>query len=253
MSEFGDRVRLVVRDFPLSQHANARKAAEAAEAAREQGKYWEYAAVLFRNQSALGVDKLRQYATEVGLDRARFDASLDSGKFAEKVQRDLVDGRKLGINGTPTLYINGKRISDNSYASLKSAIETALKAQATLKARTKDMIHRLRILELICVICVELLLNHANVSFSLHSRIQIQTFRTQLSGLVLLQPTVILRQKQTAVRAWSTITFLHSLYYRAKVIVVEQAIELREVNIRDALVTANDEHVLIVLVQSMLR
>ena len=67
VSEFGDRVRLVVREFPLSQHANARKAAEAAEAAREQGKYWEYATVLFRNQSALSVDKLRQYATEVGL------------------------------------------------------------------------------------------------------------------------------------------------------------------------------------------
>ena len=133
VSEFGDRVRLVVRDFPLSQHANARKAAEAAEAAREQGKYWEYATVLFRNQSALGVDKLKQYATEVGLDRTRFDASLESGKFAEKVQRDLVDGRKLGVNGTPTLYINGKRMSDNSYASLKSAIEIALKAQASLR------------------------------------------------------------------------------------------------------------------------
>ncbi|HEY0728651.1 MAG TPA: thioredoxin domain-containing protein, partial [Pyrinomonadaceae bacterium] len=127
VSEFGDRVRLVVRDFPLSQHANARKAAEAAEAAREQGKYWEYASVLFRNQSALGVDKLRQYATEVGLDRARFDASLESGKFSDKVQRDVIDGRKLGINGTPTLYINGRRLSDNSYETLKSAIEAALK------------------------------------------------------------------------------------------------------------------------------
>src|SRR5215213_2349424 len=133
VSEFGDRVRLVVRDFPLSQHANARKAAEAAEAAREQGKYWEYATVLFRNQSALGVDKLRQYATDLGLDRTRFDASLDSGKFAEQVQRDLVDGRKLAINGTPTLYINGKRVSDNSYESVKSVIEAALKPQATLR------------------------------------------------------------------------------------------------------------------------
>lgn len=129
VSEFGDRLKLVVRDFPLSQHANARKAAEAAEAAREQGKYWEYAAVLFRNQSALGVDKLKQYATELGLDRAKFDAALDSGKFAEKIQRDLADGRKLGINGTPTLYVNGKRISDNSYESLKSAVEAALKAE----------------------------------------------------------------------------------------------------------------------------
>lgn len=133
VSEFGDRVRLVVRDFPLSQHANARRAAEAAEAAREQGKYWEYVSVLFRNQSALGVDKLREYATQVGLDRTKFDASLDSSKFSEKVQRDLIDGRKLGINGTPTLYINGKRLSNNSYETLKSAIEQALKTEA--KAR----------------------------------------------------------------------------------------------------------------------
>jgi protein-disulfide isomerase len=130
VKEFGDRVRLVMRDFPLSQHANARKAAEAAEAAREQGKYWEYADVLFRNQSALGVDKLRQYASEVGLDRAKFDAALDSGKFAEKVQRDVVDGHRLGVNGTPTLYLNGKRLADNSYESVKSAIETVLNRSA---------------------------------------------------------------------------------------------------------------------------
>jgi protein-disulfide isomerase len=133
VNEFKDQVRLVVRDFPLSQHANARKAAEAAEAAREQGKYWEYAAVLFRNQSALGADKLRQYATDLGLDRAKFDASLDSGKFAEKIQRDVFDGRKLGINGTPTLYVNGKRVSDNSYEILKSTIEAILKAEASVK------------------------------------------------------------------------------------------------------------------------
>jgi len=119
-------VRLVVRDFPLSQHADAPKAAEAAEAAREQGKYWEYIAVLFRNQSALEVNKLKQYATEVGLDRARFDAALDSSKFAEKVERDLLDGQRLGVNGTPAFYINGKRITDRSYEGLKATIEAAL-------------------------------------------------------------------------------------------------------------------------------
>ena len=84
--------------------------------------------MLFRNQSALGVDKLKQYATELGLDRARFDASLDSGKFAENVKRDVLDGRKLGINGTPTLYVNGKRVSDRSYDALKATIESTLKA-----------------------------------------------------------------------------------------------------------------------------
>ncbi len=82
--------------------------------------------MLFRNQSALSVDKLKQYATELGLDRARFDSSLDSGKFADKVQRDVLDGRKLGVNGTPTLYVNGKRVSDRSYEALKATIESSL-------------------------------------------------------------------------------------------------------------------------------
>ena len=130
VSEFGNRVRFVIRDFPLTQHADAPKAAEAAEAAREQGKYWEYIAVLFRNQSALEVDKLKQYASDLKLDGARFNAALDSGKFAEKVQRDMLDGDKLGVNGTPTLYINGRRVSDRSYEALKATIEAALKANA---------------------------------------------------------------------------------------------------------------------------
>ncbi|HEX5706259.1 MAG TPA: thioredoxin domain-containing protein [Pyrinomonadaceae bacterium] len=136
MREYGDRVRLVVRDFPLSQHADAVKAAEAAEAAREQGKYWEYVAVLFRNQSALGADKLKLYATQLGLDRARFDAALDSGKHAEKVERDVLDGQKLGVNGTPTFYVNGKRLSERSYEGLKAAIEAALKAKGATPRNT---------------------------------------------------------------------------------------------------------------------
>jgi protein-disulfide isomerase len=125
--EYGDKVRLVARDYPLEQHANAAKAAEAAEAAREQGKYWEYVAILFKNQSALEVAKLKEYATQVGLDRAKFDQALDSGKFADKIQRDLREGDKLGVNSTPTVFINGKRIRDKSPEGLKAAIDAALK------------------------------------------------------------------------------------------------------------------------------
>jgi protein-disulfide isomerase len=128
MTEYADRVRFVVRDFPLTQHANAQKAAEAAEAAREQGKYWEYIALLFRNQSALQADKLKQYATTLGLDRARFDAALDSGKFAEAVRRDLLDGQKVGVNSTPSFFVNGRRVEDRTYEGLKAAIDAALKA-----------------------------------------------------------------------------------------------------------------------------
>jgi protein-disulfide isomerase len=131
MTEYGDRVRFVVRDFPLQQHADARKAAEAAEAAREQGKYWDFTAILFRNQSALKPEMLKQYAQVIGLDRAKFDAALDSGRFADKVERDLLDGQKLGVNGTPTLFVNGRRAKEITYEGLKAAIETALKPSAS--------------------------------------------------------------------------------------------------------------------------
>ena len=129
IAEYGDRVRFVVRDFPLNMHPDARKAAEAAEAAREQGKYWEYTALLYRNQSSLQVDQLKQYATAVGLDRAKFDAALDSGRFAEKVERDLIDGQKFGVGGTPTFFVNGRRAKDVTYDALKAAIEEALKTK----------------------------------------------------------------------------------------------------------------------------
>jgi protein-disulfide isomerase len=129
VAEYGDRVRLVVRDFPLSMHPNAPKAAEAAEAARAQGKYWEYVTLLFANQGALEVPKLKEYATRAGLDRAKFDAMLDSGQFAAKIERDVYDGNRIGVNATPTLFVNGRPLNDRSYEGLKAAVEAALKGK----------------------------------------------------------------------------------------------------------------------------
>ena len=128
VKEYGNKVRLVTRDFPLSQHTEAFKAAEAAEAARDQGKYWEYIQILLHNQSALTVDKLKGYASELALDRTRFDSALDSGRFAESVQRDIEDGVKLGINGTPAIFINGRRVSVRGYDELKAVVDAAFKA-----------------------------------------------------------------------------------------------------------------------------
>ncbi|HEX8635595.1 MAG TPA: thioredoxin domain-containing protein [Pyrinomonadaceae bacterium] len=130
VAEYGNRLRLVVRDFPLEQHEFAAKAAEAAEAARAQGKYWEYAAVLFANQKALSVDKLKEYATQVGLDRQKFDAALDSGQMADKVQRDMMDGVRIGVNSTPFFFVNGRATNERSYEGLKAAIEKALGEKA---------------------------------------------------------------------------------------------------------------------------
>jgi protein-disulfide isomerase len=127
LNEYGSKVRLVVRDFPLEQHGDAFKAAEAAEAAREQGKYWEYVALLMRNQSALGADQLKAYASQLSLDRKRFDEALDTGKFADKVQRDLRDGLKYGVAATPSIFINGRLVNQRTYETLKAVIDATLK------------------------------------------------------------------------------------------------------------------------------
>ncbi|HEX8492262.1 MAG TPA: thioredoxin domain-containing protein [Pyrinomonadaceae bacterium] len=130
VKEHDGKVRLVVRDFPLEQHADAYKAAEAAEAAREQGKYWEYVPMLLKNQSKLDVASLKGYASQLALDRQKFDAALDSGKFADKVQRDIRDGLRLGVNGTPTFFVNGRKVSVPTFEALKATVETALKEVA---------------------------------------------------------------------------------------------------------------------------
>jgi protein-disulfide isomerase len=131
--EFGDKVKLVVRNFPLVQHAHAFKAAEASEAAREQGKYWEYTALLFSNQKALEVDKLKEYATRLGLDRKKFDSALDSGRFSPKVKRDMADGEKIGVGSTPSVFINGRRARERTKEGLKAAIEAAIKDREAKK------------------------------------------------------------------------------------------------------------------------
>ena len=134
VKEYDGKVRLVVRDYPLAQHENAFKAAEAAEAAREQGKYWEFASLMFQNQNELGVSKLKEYATRLGLDRKRFDESLDSGKFAAQVQKDMQEGLRIGVNSTPSVYVNGMMIKDRTKEGLKAAVETALKPKAVGRA-----------------------------------------------------------------------------------------------------------------------
>ncbi len=126
LKPYGNRVRFVVRNYPLTQHAQAFKSAEAAVAAREQGKFFEYAAILFKNQAALDVPSLKKYASELKLDRARFDAALDSGNYAATVRHDIADGDLYGVNATPTLFINGVRLNGISQATIQSAIDRAL-------------------------------------------------------------------------------------------------------------------------------
>jgi len=121
----GNKVHFVVRDFPLNMHEWARKAAEAANAANAQGKFFEYIAILFKNQKALDVPSLKKYASEVGLDRASFDAALDRGVYAAEVQKDVEDGELYGVGSTPTIFVNGVQLKILSAEGLRAAIDRA--------------------------------------------------------------------------------------------------------------------------------
>jgi protein-disulfide isomerase len=126
LKTYGPKIRLVVRDFPLQGHANAFKAAEAANAANAQGKFFEYTALLFKRQNALDVDSLKKYATEIGLDRARFDADLDKGTYRSEIRKDMSDGEMYGVASTPTIFINGVMLRTLSAEALRQAIDHAL-------------------------------------------------------------------------------------------------------------------------------
>lgn len=111
----GDQLRFVFRNFPLAEiHPHAEGAAEAAEAAGAQGKFWEMHDLLFEHQGALDGPDLVQYARQLGLDLARFERDLTEHRFASRVHEDILSGARSGVNGTPTFYVNGRR-HDASY------------------------------------------------------------------------------------------------------------------------------------------
>jgi DNA integrity scanning protein DisA with diadenylate cyclase activity/protein-disulfide isomerase len=106
----GDRLRFVFRHFPLdSVHPHARRAAEAAEAAAAQGRFWEMHDRLYENQDDLDDEALKRYATELGLDLTRFEDDLAARRHAPRVRQDRLGGEQAGVEGTPTFFVNGVR------------------------------------------------------------------------------------------------------------------------------------------------
>jgi protein-disulfide isomerase len=127
LAGYGDKVRFVVRDFPLvTIHENAFLAAQAAGAANAQGKFFEYAEILYQNQTALDAASLKKYAADAGLNVEQFELDLQSGKFADEVRRDVAAGKSYGITGTPTIFVNGVKVRGLSASAFRRAIEKAL-------------------------------------------------------------------------------------------------------------------------------
>jgi protein-disulfide isomerase len=109
--KYGDKVRIVFRQYPLPFHQNAQKAAEASLCAADQGKFWELHDALFANQQALAVEQIKAKAAELGLSAEQFNSCLDTSKHAAAVQADLKEGAAAGVSGTPAMFINGRFIS----------------------------------------------------------------------------------------------------------------------------------------------
>ncbi len=121
------KVKLVFRDFPLSFHQNAQKAAEAAECAGDQDKYYEMHDKLFADGVKGGVDSFKHFAADLDLDTDTFNDCLDSGKHAEETKKDMADGAAAGIRGTPGFLINGQLVSGaQPFENFKRAIDAAL-------------------------------------------------------------------------------------------------------------------------------
>lgn len=124
------KVKMVYRDFPIdSRHPFARAAAEAANCAKDQGKFWTYHDALFAKQKEIPTLDFVALATGLELDGEAFKECLESGKYKDKIQKDLDGGAGAGVNGTPATFINGQLVSGaQPYAVFKQAIEQALTA-----------------------------------------------------------------------------------------------------------------------------
>lgn len=106
----GDRLCFAFRHFPMTRvHPHSMQAAEAAEAAAAQGRFWEMHDLLFERQDALETEDLKRYATELKLDSARFDQELDGHIYVDEIRRQFMEGVRSGVNGTPAFFINGVR------------------------------------------------------------------------------------------------------------------------------------------------
>jgi len=127
LQEYPGQIKLIYMNFPLGFHENAQKAAEAFECAADQGKAFEMHDKMFANQQSLSVTDLKRYASELGMDTARFSICLDTGAKAPTVQAQIDAGVAAGVQGTPTFFINGKKIVGSQPLSVfKAAVDEEL-------------------------------------------------------------------------------------------------------------------------------
>ncbi len=133
-TDFKDDLQIVIRYFPLPGHRNGMPAALAVEAAGQQGKFFEMHDLLYTEQKKWGEkpkptpEVFEAYAQQLGLDMEKFKAAVNSPETKARVQRDMDSGEALGNTGTPSFYLNGKKLQPNSYAEFKAAVQAEIDA-----------------------------------------------------------------------------------------------------------------------------
>lgn len=133
LAEFPGKLRVVYKDFPLAFHDGARPAAEAARCAATMGRFWPYHDALYEAQPAFSPEALLGYAVKVGLDRDTFATCVQGRRGRAAVERDVAEARALGVTGTPTFFVNGRRLAGlHAIETFREAIEDAL-AEAARK------------------------------------------------------------------------------------------------------------------------
>jgi len=131
LSTYGDKIRFVYRNYPLPNHPNARPAAEAAQCAAEQSKFWAYHDRLFADQGKLSNDDLKRTAAELGMDAGKFNACFDSHKYQARVEADVRAGNEAGVSGTPSFFINGRMLTGaQPFEAFKRTIDEELERKS---------------------------------------------------------------------------------------------------------------------------
>ena len=130
--KYGDRVNFVVRYFPIQAHHNAERAARAVESAAQQGKFELMYKKMYETQSewseqtAAADATFRGFASEIGMNMAKFDADYNAPATTDRIAQDVADAKALGVDGAPTIFLNGQRLKFKTYSDLSTAIEQAL-------------------------------------------------------------------------------------------------------------------------------
>ena len=124
---YKDQLKIVIKHFPLESHKFARIASQASLAAHNQGKFWEFHNKLFENYDSINDDKIEQIAIELKLDMDKFHSDINLPEIQQIINRDIQNGKEIGVTGTPTMFINGKLINPRTFDDFKKKIESELK------------------------------------------------------------------------------------------------------------------------------